>query len=318
MPMILRTFLRTGMFVFVVLMPLAANAADVTLAWDSNAEVDLAGYQIGYGLQPGSYTSIIDTGNRTTYRFTDLQPNQTYFFSVRAYNMDGLTSAFSSEVSTKTAALQPVTLTNLVSSLPSSQPVGTSIMFFATPAGGVPPYQFKWFVSDAAGGSSSTVVNWTASNMFTWVPAYAAQYSIKVWTRDSTSTADAPQTTLAMGNMPFLVVPPAPVSTPSVPTALALTGVTANLSSPQPLGARIRLTAATSGGGAPLQFKWMMSTNGGVTWTVTQNWSMSNTFDWTPTVAKTTLIFAMARSAWNTTDYPDTGEAVKTISFDIR
>jgi hypothetical protein len=305
------------MFVLVMLVPFSANAADVTLAWDSNSEVDLAGYQIGYGVQPGNYTTIVDTGNRTTYRFTDLASNQTYYFSVRAYNMDGLTSAFSSAVSTTTLPMQPLTLTSLVSSLPAPQPVGTSVLFFATPSGGVPPYQYKWFVSDST-TTAKVAVNWTTNNMFTWVPTYPAQYSIRVWARDSTSTVDSPQTIGAIGNMQFLVTPNAPTNTPSLPTALTLTAVTSSVASPQRVGTPIRLTAATSGGTAPRMFKWMISTNGGAEWTVSQNWSPSNTFDWTPSVANPTLIIAMARSAWNTTDYPDTGEAVKTISFDIR
>src|SRR5688500_14448445 len=84
------------------ILPIASEAADVTLAWDSNAEDDIAGYHVGYGLASGNYTAVVDVGNATSHRLFNLESNRTYFFAVRAYNFKGIVSAFSSEVSTTT------------------------------------------------------------------------------------------------------------------------------------------------------------------------------------------------------------------------
>ncbi len=327
--MTLYNLLRTGVFVLAILLPFRADAADVTLAWDSNVETDLAGYQVAYGLTSGNYTTVVDAGNRTMYSLTGLDANRTYFFSVRAYNTAGLTSPFSTEVSTTTPPATPLTLTNFVVSKPSPQLVGTPITFFASPTGGVPPYQYKWFLSN--GLTSSVVMNWSAVNMFAWQPTVRGQYFINVWVRDSTSTVDAPQNAMAMGNLSYSIVdapvtappPPAPVPPPppppsTTPTKLVLTSVTSSLPSPLRIGTTVRLTATATGGVAPLQFRWMLTTDNGVTWAVTQNWSTKNTYDWMPLVAKRSMIAVLVRSATNTTDYPDNNEGVKTVIFDVQ
>ncbi len=82
----------------------SAHAGTVTLAWDPNAETDLAGYVVSWGTQPGSYTQSRDVGNVVTAVVPDLTGGTRYYFAVQAYNTSGLTSAYSAEVS----ALMPV------------------------------------------------------------------------------------------------------------------------------------------------------------------------------------------------------------------
>ena len=50
---------------FSLLLPTAAFAADVTLAWDANSESDLEGYFLYYGTANGIYTGKVDVGNNT-------------------------------------------------------------------------------------------------------------------------------------------------------------------------------------------------------------------------------------------------------------
>lgn len=78
---------------------------NATLSWDApttNTDgtdlTDLAGYKIYYGTSPGTYDSVIDTGDVTTYKITDLTP-ATYYFVVTAYDKGGNESAYSNEVS---------------------------------------------------------------------------------------------------------------------------------------------------------------------------------------------------------------------------
>lgn len=75
-----------------------ADAASVTLAWDPNTEPDLGGYKLYYGKTSGSYESVVNVGNQTTYDILDLEDLKPYYFVVRAYNTSGKESDFSSEL----------------------------------------------------------------------------------------------------------------------------------------------------------------------------------------------------------------------------
>ena len=79
----------------------AANAQgynSVTLAWDANAEPDIASYIVYWGSGSRNYERSVNVGNNTQYTINGLQELQTYYFAVRAVNQDGLQSGFSGEV----------------------------------------------------------------------------------------------------------------------------------------------------------------------------------------------------------------------------
>jgi len=97
-------FLR---FVFLSLLALSvffsffvakAHSAQVTLAWDLNAEPDLAGYKLYYGLERGNYPYSVDVGNQTSHTFSNLEPNQVHYFVATAYDIDNNESDFSDEI----------------------------------------------------------------------------------------------------------------------------------------------------------------------------------------------------------------------------
>jgi hypothetical protein len=80
----------------------------VTINWtpptentDGSALTNLAGYDIHYGTQPGSYTQTITVSNPgiATYVVDNLSPG-TYYFAVAAVNTQGAESPLSSPVST--------------------------------------------------------------------------------------------------------------------------------------------------------------------------------------------------------------------------
>lgn len=77
------------------------QAGQVTLAWDSNSEPDVAGYKIYYGTVSRDYDWFIDVGNVTTITLTDLTDGLTYYFAATAYDNSNppLESAYSTEVS---------------------------------------------------------------------------------------------------------------------------------------------------------------------------------------------------------------------------
>ncbi len=76
----------------------SAYCAEVTLAWDANAEPYLAGYKIYFGVSSRIYSTTIDVGNALQYTIADLQPGIIYYFAATAYDSYGNESDFSAEV----------------------------------------------------------------------------------------------------------------------------------------------------------------------------------------------------------------------------
>lgn len=73
-------------------------ARPVSLAWDPNAERDIAGYVVHYGNRPGVYTASVNVGKRTSWTFPNLADDLPYYFTVRAYNTAGMFSQYSREI----------------------------------------------------------------------------------------------------------------------------------------------------------------------------------------------------------------------------
>jgi hypothetical protein len=73
-----------------------AEAASVTLAWDASPSPDVAGYRLVFGTASGQYTTQVDVFGRTEHTLT--LPDGIYYFVVRAFSVDGLTSSPSNEV----------------------------------------------------------------------------------------------------------------------------------------------------------------------------------------------------------------------------
>ncbi len=68
------------------------------LQWEPNAEANLAGYKVHYGLASGHYTATLDVGDVTTYLLRGLKDGATYYIAVSAYNAAGRAGPPSAEV----------------------------------------------------------------------------------------------------------------------------------------------------------------------------------------------------------------------------
>lgn len=92
-----------------------ANAADVTLAWDANTEKNLAGYKLYYdsdaddemyqgtGATEGDspitiYAEDLENADAPVFTLTGLTDGEYYYFSLTAFDADGMESDFSEEV----------------------------------------------------------------------------------------------------------------------------------------------------------------------------------------------------------------------------
>ena len=74
------------------------GGAEVTLEWDPNGELDLAGYKIYYGLESGIYARIVNVRNTNISTISNLAHGVTYYFAATAYNIMGYESGFSAEI----------------------------------------------------------------------------------------------------------------------------------------------------------------------------------------------------------------------------
>ncbi|MCA9497566.1 MAG: fibronectin type III domain-containing protein [Nitrospira sp.] len=74
-----------GLFLLLWLFPSNALAGEVTLAWNPPS-AEYGGFIIAYGTSSGSYTQTQDVGTQAIYTVTSLNPGQTYYFAVKAYD----------------------------------------------------------------------------------------------------------------------------------------------------------------------------------------------------------------------------------------
>ncbi len=100
----LYTFVRSCLLLLFILLIVAVPAADagqVTVAWDQNPETDVTGYKIYYGTSSGSYSASVDVAGRTTTSvvISGLQDGVTYFFAAVAHDGTETESGFSNEIS---------------------------------------------------------------------------------------------------------------------------------------------------------------------------------------------------------------------------
>lgn len=110
-----------------------AQTTDVAVGWRSNSEPDLAGYRLYYGNSPGVYDQQIDAGLATIATVPNLSIGSTYFFAVTAYNLMGLESAFSPEIS-YTVPSQTPTPTPTPTASPNPLTISGAITYCSNPA----------------------------------------------------------------------------------------------------------------------------------------------------------------------------------------
>ena len=77
----------------------APPGQSVTLGWSGTPLLIIGGYHLYYGGVSRAYTNMIDAGGSTTVTVTGLTAGTTYFFAVTAYDLLGLESIFSGEIS---------------------------------------------------------------------------------------------------------------------------------------------------------------------------------------------------------------------------
>jgi len=152
-------------------------AGDITLQWDTETAPDLAGYKVYYstnaampfagsGAAEGASPVAVAIQNRAT--ITGLDPEQSYYFAVTAYNTAGLESPYSNVISVSELVPPTVSITypannalvNGTVSVSSSASDNQEVTRLETYLNGVlqatdtaPPYLFSWNTDALAAGA---------------------------------------------------------------------------------------------------------------------------------------------------------------------
>ena len=167
------------LFGFILLCTTPAHAMNVTLAWDSNTESDLAGYKVYYGTSSGGpYNGTGASGgsspiviplsslaNRSLpeYSVNNL-PNATSYFVLTAYDSEGLESGYSNQVVVTPPVAQYVLTASVtggngtISPTTGSYASGTTVTLTAVPSSGYRVLAWTGTANDTLKTNTNTVV----------------------------------------------------------------------------------------------------------------------------------------------------------------
>ena len=250
-------------------LPTWCFAEKITVAWDANVEPSVTGYRLFYGTAPGVHPLSVDAGNTTTIGLTGLTTGQQYCFVVQAYSATQ-TSPNSNEVCG--VALGVVSLTSTAAS--STIPTGAPVTWTAYGSGGQ-ALEYEFSRQDQLTGTWSVVQSYSSQNSFTWTPAIGQEgtYVIRVWVRvpGSGTPFDTQRLT-----SPFTVAN----------GGVAIGAIEADVALPAPIGSPITFKAKTTGGPAPLQYRFYRLNRQTNTWSLVRDYSPVDSYTWTPTAGQ--------------------------------
>ena len=254
--------------------PVVAYGQTVTAMWDPSPPSDeVTSYQVCISATSMSCNVQLASVSepQTTYTFTPT-PGVVHYVAIRAINSVGAGS-YSTETSFSIPSfIQPVN---------QSSPVGVAItplnMSVTDPDGSARNFTHT-------GLPPGLALNATTGQI-TGTPSAAGTYNVTIFVTDSLVT-------VSRSFVWTITASSGPV------TSVALTSTVA---SPQNTSTAITFIANSSGGVAPVQFKFLVQPAGGAA-QVVQDWSAATTYTWAPATAGTYTVILWARSAGVTAD----------------
>jgi len=215
--------LKFGFCILIYLVSLFAGGisrgGSVTVGWNPATDPAVVGYDVYYGLQSDTYTTVLVTGTNDILNVTGLTDGATYYFAVTAYDAAGNESLFSGEI----AYTVPAPPTIAVEPLNETNAAGSVAVFGVTASGSAPLY-YQWSLNGNAISAATNAIL-ALSNI---VDASAGTYSVVI--SNSVGMVTSSGATLTV------IDPPVIVTGPSSLTNFALTpavfGVTASGTAP--------------------------------------------------------------------------------------
>jgi glucose/arabinose dehydrogenase len=248
------------------------------ITWTATVTGGSGNYQYRFWRRTtGAYMIVQDYGPSATYTFTpgpgDVGPQQVALW-VR--NLGSTASSEAGAIAapftiTAGAAPAPIQVTGLTANRPSPQPVGTPITWTATATGGSGNYQFRFWRRTT--GAYMIVQDYSSNAAYTFTPGPGdvGPQQVALWVRNLGSTASSEAGAIAA---PFTITAGA------APAPIQVTSITANRTSPTPVGTPITWTATVTGGSGNYQYRFWRRTTGA--YMIVQNYGSSATFTFTP------------------------------------
>ncbi|HEY2433338.1 MAG TPA: hypothetical protein VGI12_11755 [Vicinamibacterales bacterium] len=191
----------------------------------------------------------------------------------------------------KVSTTDPVTVQSVSADKPFPAKAGLPITFTAAASGGsAGPLQYQFVRYDEPTATWSIVQAYGAARTYSWTPGANAvgNHVVQVWVRSAGSSA----TYEAWGTTGMFAVSVDPIAVTLM----------SDVAFPVPAGTPVRWTLNASGGIAPLQYQFSVYRQG-VGWTLGQDFSTSNTFNWTAPADGTYVIQVLVRNAGSTNTY---------------
>ena len=178
------------------------QALGTTVSWLSTATGGVAPYEFQWSLYKAGSWTVWPWASASTWTWIPSTAASDYQVRV-AVRSSGSSSAAGEMTQSMpfTITAPKVSSATLGSNVPAPQVVGTTVLWSAGGAGGVAPYQYKWWVYDGKTWTAAT--GWTTSSTWSWTPTAANNsYSVRVWIRSAGSVTDAAETS---ASVPFAI-----------------------------------------------------------------------------------------------------------------
>jgi N-acetylmuramoyl-L-alanine amidase len=269
--------------------PQPAGAA-VTFTTTASGGVGPLQYQFWLQDPISGYSIVREYSSTNTYTWTPLRPgNYTMHIWVRSAGSTAAWQAVSSSGSFTVNGVVPYVL-SLTADKPLPVAVNTPLVWTAQAARGTTPLEYQFWRGGTTG--KTLVQDYSSSATYSWTPTTTDNWVyLEVWVREQGSTASV----ASLVSSAFQVV--------SGPVQMV--SFTVNQVFPAAARTPIVWTTRSTGGTAPLQYKFLLYDRTTAVWTTAQDWSANPQFAWTPALSEFGVhaVQVYVRSTGSTAEY---------------
>jgi hypothetical protein len=258
--------------------PASSATTNTPVVWSASVSGGTGPYTYRFVLWNGSSWSVgQDWSAAATWTWT---PSVAGSYSVQVWARNaGSSAAYDAWRSSGTFMVTGLAPLTIVLGTPPTVLLGQPNLFSAQATGGTSPLTYKFLLFN--GTTWSVGQDWSTSNTWSWTPSTAGTYTVQVWGRNagSANVYDAwSGKTFTVSGGPLTV------------TSLQIgSGVAVST------GSTVPVTATAAGGVGPYTYKFFIYD--GVTWSVGQDWSSSNLWNWTPVLIGDYTVQVWVRNA---------------------